>query len=213
MYIPNANRVDDQVQLLAFMRAHSFATLVSMVNGHLFATHLPLVIMAQDEQILLCGHMAKANPHWQELAAQREVLVIFQGPHAYISPAHYEKWESVPTWNYIAVHAYGSARLIQDEARLLAALGELIAANEPAYQPQWDSLPDKFRNGLLNGIVAFEIAVTRLEGKFKLSQNRSVGDQQRVAVALATHRDTTVTAISHYMQEKLALCSKFEVGS
>lgn len=200
MYIPNANRVDEQAELLAFMQAHSFATLVSLVQGELFATHLPLVIVEQEAQILVRGHLAKANPHWQELATQREVLVIFQGPHAYISPSHYEKWESVPTWNYIAVHAYGSARLIQDEAGLLATLAELIAATEATYQQQWDSLPDKFRHGLLNGIVAFEIAVTRLEGKFKLSQNRPAGDQVSVATALADHPDLTIAAVGHYMQ-------------
>ena len=200
MYIPQANRVEEQAALLAFMQAHSFATLVSLVQGELFATHLPLVIVAPGDQILVRGHLAKANPHWQELATQREVLVIFQGPHAYISPTHYEKWESVPTWNYIAVHAYGSARLIQDEAGLLAALGELIAANEATYQQQWDSLPEKFRHGMLNGIVAFEIAVTRLEGKFKLSQNRPAGDQVQVATALADHPDLTIAAVGHYMQ-------------
>lgn len=203
MYIPNANRVDDQAQLVAFMQAHSFATLVSLVQGELFASHLPLVIVTQGDQLFLRGHMAKANPHWQELATQREVLVIFQGPHAYISPAHYEKWESVPTWNYMAVHAYGSARLIQDEADLLTALAELIAATEPAYQPQWESLPAKFRNGLLNGIVAFEITVARLEGKFKLSQNRPIGDQERVAAALLGASDTAIVMTGHYMQERL----------
>ena len=204
MYIPNANRVDDQAQLVAFMQAHSFATVVSTVQGELFATHLPLVIgAAEDGQIRIRGHLAKANPHWQEWATQGEVLVIFQGPHAYISPSHYEKWESVPTWNYIAVHAYGAVRLVQEEAGLLATLGELIAATEPGYQAQWESLPNKFRAGMLNGIVAFEITVTRLEGKFKLSQNRPVGDQERVATALSSATDTAIAATGHYMQERL----------
>lgn len=202
MYIPNANRVEDEAQLVAFMQAHSFATVVSMVQGKLFATHLPLVIDAEDGRICIRGHLAKANPHWQEWATQ-EVLVIFQGPHAYISPSHYEKWESVPTWNYIAVHAYGAVRLVQEEAGLLATLGELIAATEPGYQAQWESLPDKFRAGMLNGIVAFEITVTRLEGKFKLSQNRPIGDQERVAMALASATDTAIAATGHYMQERL----------
>ncbi len=204
MYIPNATRMDDQTQLLAFMLAHSFATMVSLVNGQLFATHLPLTIVAQDEQIWLRGHVAKANPHWQELATQSEVLVIFQGPHAYISPALYEKRESVPTWNYIAVHAYGAARLIQDEAGLLQVLAELIVTHDPAYQTQWDGLPDKFRHGLLNGIVAFEINVARIEGKFKLGQNRPLGDQTRMATALEAHSDTTIATLGHYMQEQLA---------
>lgn len=203
MYIPQANRVDDQQELLAFMAAHSFATLISLVQGELFATHLPLVIVAQGEQLLLRGHLAKANPHWQELATQREILVIFQGPHAYISPTHYEKWESVPTWNYIAVHAYGSARLVQDEAGQLAALRELIAATEAGYQQQWDSLPEKYRHGMLNGIVAFEITVSRLEGKFKLSQNRPAGDQARVATALSSHPDLTIAAVGQYMQGQI----------
>jgi transcriptional regulator len=205
MYIPNANRVEDQAQLLAFMQAHSFATLVSLVQGQLFATHLPLIVVAEGDQIRLRGHVAKANPHWQELATQREVLVIFQGPHAYISPSHYEKWESVPTWNYIAVHAYGSAQLIQEEAGLLATLAELIAATQPAYGAQWESLPDQFRAGMLKGIVAFEITVTRLEGKFKLSQNRPLGDQQRVATALTSAADTAIATTGHYMQERLSI--------
>jgi len=204
MYIPNANRVDDQAQLVTFMQANSFATLVSTVQDELFATHLPLVVVAEGEQVRLRGHLAKANPHWQAWATQPQVLVIFQGPHAYISPSHYEKWESVPTWNYIAVHAYGAVRFVQEEAGLLATLGELIAATEPAYQAQWESLPDKFRTGMLNGIVAFEITVTRLEGKFKLSQNRPLGDQQQVATALSSASDTAIAATGHYMQERLA---------
>jgi transcriptional regulator len=203
MYIPNANRVEDQTQLVAFMQANGFATLVSLVQGELFATHLPLMVVAEEEGVRLRGHLAKANPHWQAWATQPEVLVIFQGPHAYISPSHYEKWESVPTWNYIAVHAYGAVQLVQEEAGLLATLTGLIAATDPAYQAQWDSLPDKFRSGMLNGIVAFQITITRLEGKFKLSQNRPIDDQQRVATALANVTDTAIAATGHYMQGRL----------
>ena len=205
MYIPAATRVEEQAQLLAFMQANPFATLVSLVHGQLFATHLPLTIVAEQGQVWLRGHLAKANPHWQELPTQREVLVIFQGPHAYISPTLYEKQESVPTWNYIAVHAYGAARLIQDEAGLLAVLAELIQANEPTYQAQWDSLPDKFRRGMLQGIVAFEITISRLEGKFKLGQNRPAGDQARMLAALEAAPDTAISTLGHYMQEQLSL--------
>lgn len=203
MYIPNANRVDEQPELLAFMRAYSFATVISLVEGAPFATHLPLTITDPDDTIVLHGHFARANPQWQELATQQEVLVIFQGPHAYISPQHYAKWESVPTWNYIAVHAYGSAQLITDEAGKLASLAGLIAATEPGHQQQWDSQSEKFRHGLLNGIVAFEIAVTRLEGKYKLSQNRPADDQARVATALASDADSTVQAVGDAMKELL----------
>ena len=201
MYIPNANRVDDREQLVAFIRAHSFATLISHVEGQLFASHIPLTLIEGGEQLVLHGHLAKANPQWQELATQHEVLVIFQGPHAYVSPQHYAKWESVPTWNYIAVHAYGSAQLVTDEAGKLASLAGLIAWTEPGHQQQWDAQAEQFRRGLLNGIVAFEIAVTRLEGKYKLSQNRPEGDQERVAVALSHHTDTAVQAVGHAMEE------------
>ena len=201
MYIPNANRVDEQAPLLAFMRAHSFATLVSHVEGQLFASHVPLTMVEEAETIILHGHLAKANPQWQELATQQEVLVIFQGPHAYISPRHYAKWESVPTWNYIAVHAYGSAQLVTDEGGKLASLARLIAATEPSHQQQWDSQSEQFQRGMLNGIVAFEIVVSRLEGKYKLSQNRPIGDQERVATTLIQHADSAAQAVGHAMQE------------
>ncbi len=201
MYIPNANRVDEQAQLLPFMRAHPFATLVSQVAGSLFASHIPLTIIETNGQVMIHGHLAKANPQWQELATQQEILVIFQGPHAYISPSHYAKWESVPTWNYIAVHAYGSAQLVTDEAGKFASLAGLIAATEPGHQQQWDSHSEQFQRGLLNGIVAFEIVVSRLEGKYKLSQNRPIGDQERVATALLQQTDSAAQAVGHAMQE------------
>lgn len=204
MYIPNANRVDDQGQLLAFMQAHSFATLISQVEGQLFASHLPLTIDVVDAQIIVRGHLAKANPQWRELATQSEVLLIFQGPHAYISPQHYTKWESVPTWNYIAVHAYGAAELVTDEEGKLAALAGLIAASEATYQQQWDSLPVNFQQGMLNGIVAFTIQVTKLEGKYKLSQNRSTTDQAQVAAALIHHADAAAQAVGLAMHTHLA---------
>lgn len=201
MYIPNAERIEERAQLLAFMQAHSFATLVSHVEGQLFATHVPLTIEEREGASVLCGHLAKANPQWRELETAGELLVIFQGPHAYVSPGHYEKWESVPTWNYVAVHAYGAAQLVTDEAGKLATLASLIAATESGYQQQWDSLPPHFRHAMLNGIVAFEIAVTRLEGKRKLSQSRPAADRKRVAAALSHQSDTAAQAVGHMMQE------------
>ncbi|MEZ4674181.1 MAG: FMN-binding negative transcriptional regulator [Caldilineaceae bacterium] len=201
MYIPNANRLDDRSQVLDFMRTHNFATIVSSVEGNFFASHVPLTIVDSGVDIQLHGHLAKANPQWHDLATQKEVLAIFQGPHAYVSPQHYAKWESVPTWNYIAVHAYGSAQLVTDEAGKLVALAGLIAATEAGHQQQWDAQSEQFRSGLLNGIVAFAITVTRLEGKAKLSQNRPVGDQERVAAALLQHPDSAAQAVGHAMQE------------
>jgi transcriptional regulator len=201
MYIPNAFREDDQEKLVAFMQAHSFATLVSVIDGAPFATHLPVVIREEEGNVTIIGHVAKANPHWQALGSG-ESLMIFQGPHAYISPALYEKQESVPTWNYIAVHAYGTAQLITTEhgfAAMEAMLSDMIKNYEETYHVQWDSLSAKFREGMMRGIVGFTLSVTRLEGKYKLSQNRSHTDQTTVAHALLTSDDQEVAGTGRAM--------------
>jgi transcriptional regulator len=207
MYIPNAYRQDDLETLVAFMRAHSFATLVSVVDGAPFASHIPFVIRAEvDNQVVLTGHVAKANPHWRFLE-QGDSLVIFSGPHAYVSPSLYEKRESVPTWNYIAVHAYGVARLHptdQDPTLVRQMLEEMVQTYDPNYLVQWNDLTAKFREGLMQGIVAFELPVARLEGKAKLSQNRSLADQQTVAQALANSDDPAAAAVGAAMHHNLA---------
>lgn len=204
MYVPAAFRVEERETLLAFMRAHNFAALVSLVEGALFATHLPLTIHpgADDEPLLLRGHLARANPQAQALEAG-ESLVIFQGPHAYISPTNYEVYESVPTWNYTAVHVSGRARVLPDSEDKLETLHHLIEAHEASYQAQWDGLPTRYRQGMLGGIVAFELAVSRLEGKYKLSQNRSHADQERVAAHLLQSDDAAAAATGRLMQENL----------
>jgi transcriptional regulator len=206
MYIPNAFRETETDQLLAFMRAHSFITLVSVVEGAPFATHLPVALAVREGQITLVGHVARANPHWQAFGAG-ESLAIFSGPHAYVSPSHYAQRESVPTWNYIAVHAYGVPHPIAFSAAPAAvegALAELIAAYDATYQAQWDSLPQRFRDGLMRGIVAFEMVVTRLEGKAKLSQNRSHADQHSVAEALRHSADPAAQETGAAMDARLA---------
>jgi transcriptional regulator len=204
MYIPNANRMDDRAEMVAFMRANSFATLVSLLDGVPVATHLPLIVRAEGEQITLTGHLARANPQWNGFAVVPS-LAIFTGPHAYVSPSLYEAHESVPTWNYIAVHAYG-APVIQTasetRATLEASMEEMIAAYEPAYQMQWESLSERFREGMLRGVVGFTIAVTRLEGKAKLSQNRSAMDQHTVAAALLASDDPAARATGVAMREQ-----------
>jgi transcriptional regulator len=206
MYIPNAFRETDADQLVAFMRAHSFITLVSVVDGAPFASHIPVALAVQQGQVTLAGHVARANPHWRAFGAG-ESLAIFGGPHAYVSPALYAERESVPTWNYIAVHAYGVPRPIafaESPAAVEGALAELIATHDGAYQAQWDSLPQKFRDGLMRGIVAFEMVVTRLEGKAKLSQNRSHADQRSVTEALLRSADPAARDTGAAMDARLA---------
>jgi transcriptional regulator len=205
MYLPHLFREENTETLVEFMRANSFATLVSIVDGAPFATHLPLVVHWQDDVITLSGHLARPNAQWQAFD-QGESLAIFTGPHAYISPSLYEKRESVPTWNYIAVHAYGRPTLldlVDARPQVEAMIDSLIENNDPAYREQWQELPEKFREGMLKGIVAFEMRVTRLEGKYKLSQNRSLVDRQNVAQALLQSPNPVIYGVGEAMSREL----------
>ncbi|MEH1977075.1 MAG: FMN-binding negative transcriptional regulator [Nostoc sp.] len=205
MYIPNAFREDDIEKLVAFMRANSFATLVSILNDVPVASHIPLVVTVQNNVVKLSGHLAKPNPQWQVFGGG-EALAVFTGPHAYISPSLYEKQESVPTWNYIAVHAYGIPQVITlgDSPELMDKMIEqMIDTYSSEYKSQWHSLSDNFREGMMNGIIGFEMTITRLEGKYKLSQNRSHFDQSNVAHTLLQSTEPTVHAIGAAMKENL----------
>lgn len=202
MYIPRAFHVENLDELVAFMQAHSFITLVSILDGAPFASHVPVVVRRDGDAVTLHGHLARANPHWHAFAAG-ESLAIFTGPHAYISPAHYEQRESVPTWNYIAVHAAGPVHALHaagDPAALEGEVRALIRANEGAYEQQWDSLSERYRAGMLQGVVGFILTVTRLEGKAKLSQNRSPADQHHVADALLSSDDPAARATGAAMR-------------
>src|SRR6266480_3789008 len=182
MYIPEFNRIEDRAIALAFMRANPFAILVSTTDGGPFGTHLPLLIDESADQITLRGHVAKANPHWQMIGQKEahESLVIFHGPHAYISPALYEIRESVPTWNYATVHAYGRGKILPADGDKHQVLAELTSQFDSSYLSQWNSFDEQYRSRMLNHIVAFEIPVTRIEAKFKLSQNRTKVEQENV---------------------------------
>jgi transcriptional regulator len=189
MYTPNFNQVTDRSLLIETMQAYSFAVLFGTVDApdtaltHV-ATHLPLVVKDEGENGIIEGHFAKANGHWQALAG-RETLIVFSGPHSYVSPGLYVEPLSVPTWNYIAVHAYGTLELTEDDAGKAALLAGLIDANDPAYGEKWREMPDGFRRSMLAGIVGFRIRIARLEGKFKLSQNRPEADRRSVRAAHA----------------------------
>ena len=150
----------------------------------------------------LLAHMAKNNPQWQTLE-QQTALVIFSEPHAYVSPGLYEKVLNVPTWNYIAVHVYGRARLITDTAAAFQLLEKQMRTYEPAYLDQWNQLSEEYKNAMVQGITAFEIPVEKLEEKWKLSQNKSLHDRQNVVAQLAQSEDPQATEIARYMAEKL----------
>ena len=202
MYLPPAFHEQNPEPLYQLIREHSFGTLVSEVEGAPFATHLPFLLHAErDTPAVLRGHMARANPHWQSLTPETEVLVLFQGPHAYVSPSWYETEKMVPTWNYTAVHAYGRARLLEDTASLLALLAAAVNTYEAGRPEPWslERLPEEFVTSLTRAIVGFEIEITRLEGKFKLSQNRSEADRNGVIHGLRDAGDPESLAVAALM--------------
>ncbi len=197
MYTPEAFREDDITRLHTLMQDYNFAALVTQQpDGVPVATHLPFIVDtkrgAPGYGTLLC-HMARANPQWRSFDPEREVLVIFQGPHAYVSPSWYEEVLSVPTWNYAVVHAYGKPRIINDATELYNALRTLVQQSEAQFEKPWPfDLPPDFVRQKMRGIVGVEIEITRLEGKFKLSQNRPRADQIHVAAALHNTNEDVV---------------------
>jgi transcriptional regulator len=203
MYIPNAFREDDAEKLVAFMQAHSFATLVSTIEGLPVATHIPLVVTVQDNVVKLTGHLAKLNPQWQAFG-KAESLAIFTGAHAYISPSLYEQRQNVPTWNYVAVHAYGIPQIITrvgSPELMQRMMEETIDTYESNYKLQWHNLSESYRDGMMNGIVGFEMIVTRLQGKYKLSQNRSHTERHNVAHSLLESTDPSAREVGKMMQQ------------
>lgn len=199
MYIPSLNKFEDLQQIIDFMRRYSFATIVTVKDGIPVATHLPFIIKHKDEKIIVSSHFAKANPQSSGIN-NTPALVIFTEPHAYISPKNYEKDANVPTWNYLAVHAYGACTLLDGEDKKGALLREMIACYEHDYQQQWDSLPAEYKNRMMNGIVAFEMVVDDLQAKKKLSQNRSDIERGNIVEDLFRSKKPNEKDIADYMK-------------
>jgi len=202
VYIPEHFRIRDHADATGFMNANPFAILVSSTNEGPFATHLPLSVHATDERLILRGHVARANPHWRYLEQQPQCLTIFHGPHAFVSAENYTTRETVPTWNYGAVHVYGNARLFNSTDELQSMLHELIATFEPRYAEQWASLSETYRERMLSHIVGFEITATKIEAKFKLSQNRSKEEQANVISSLEQAESSAVSGVARLMREQ-----------
>jgi transcriptional regulator len=202
MYIPEHFRVRERADAIAFMRANPFAILISATEDGPFATHLPMAVCETGTHLTIRGHVATANPHWKHLEQNAHCLTIFHGPHAYVSPSNYTTREAVPTWNYGAVHAYGNGRVFSTPEELLGVLHQLISTFDPAYADQWAELSPSYRERMLNHIVGFEITVTQIEAKFKLSQNRSKEEQANVIASLSAAADTAVSGTAHLMREQ-----------
>lgn len=207
MFNPSPFRMEKRDELLALMRANSFAALITTdANGASFATHLPFMLEAHAEEAgTLRAHMARANPQWRHFRAGQEVLIVFQGPHAYISPSWYETQPAVPTWNYAAVHAYGTPRLLE-ATELKTLLYATVALYEDGGEADWKfEMGPEFVEQMMRGIVGFEIPISRIEGKLKMSQNRSETDRRQVIAALLAGgraSDADVAALMLQTQRK-----------
>jgi transcriptional regulator len=205
MYLPRHFLEQDSERLLSLMRRFSFATLVTVDEGTPFASHLPILVEpgSQGSPGRLLGHMAKANPQWRALSGEKDVLVIFQGPHTYVSPSWYVTEPSVPTWNYAVVHAYGRPHVITEPAECLRIIRATVDTYEAGFEKPWslDQVGD-YAQRLLPGIVPFEIRLSRLEGKFKLSQNRAPEDRRAVMEKLEQGADPEQRAVGALMRER-----------
>jgi transcriptional regulator len=204
VYLPPAFSETRPAVLVAHIERYDFGLLVSHGTGGLVASHIPFLVEHRDEELHLLGHLARPNPQIEELGADGEVLAIFSGPHAYISPGWYLDGPSVPTWNYVDVHAYGTIRLVEDSEWLLRFLRRLSARHEADNPEPWriENLPETYLKGMLKGIIGLDISVTRLEGKYKLSQNRPAADRPRVIAALQRSGDENSVAVAKLMQQR-----------
>lgn len=200
MYIPTINHLTDLSEILEFIQRFSFGTIITSVEGKPIATPLPFLASIQDNQIVLQAHFAKANEHWKYIVDQ-ESLIIFQEPHAYISPSHYEKEQNVPTWNYISVHLYGKAIWAPSEEVSQRILEASIDFYESTYQKQWYGLSEDYKSRMLKGIVAFEFFVSEIQAKKKISQNRTEKEQVQIAEALSKSSSTQDQLIGEYMSK------------
>ena len=188
MYLPKHFESPDRAMTLEVMRTHNFATLTSVdTEASPFATHLPVALSEEGDEVVLHFHMAKANSHCAILREKRASMVAFLGPHAYMSPSVYTDLRRVPTWNYIAVHAYGEPIELETNDAKDALLKSLIAIHEPAYADQWRALDEKYQTMMMSAICAFRMKVTKLEGKFKLNQHR----EESHSSVKAMYRDGT----------------------
>jgi transcriptional regulator len=206
VYLPPAFTETREEILVAHIEQHDFGLLVTQGSAGLIASQIPFLIARRDGQLYLEGHIALANPQGDDFDGAADVLAIFAGPHAYISPSWYQAGPAVPTWNYAAVHAYGAARRIADPDWLRDLVDRLSRRHEAREAAPWrmDVLPEPYIASMLTGIVGVEIAVRRLEGKFKLSQNRPAADRPRIIAALERREDPESRAVAQLMREREA---------
>jgi transcriptional regulator len=201
MYVPSVHRIQDQSVILRFMQENPFAILTSVVEGIPVATHLPILVESTDP-IVLCGHMARQNRQWKVFASGAESLLIYAGPHGYVSPRLYASTPNVPTWNYITVHAYGTVEIIDDEEQALAHLQRIVSTFDPSLsEVQPESTEPQFYKSKLPGIVAFRFTVSRIDAKAKLNQNKPEADRLAVRESYLVSEVSDEQAMGSWMKD------------
>ncbi|MFJ5717892.1 FMN-binding negative transcriptional regulator [Neobacillus sp. NPDC093127] len=201
MYIPKYFKIDDEEIVYDFIEKYSFATLFSQHNGEPYATHLPLIVDKGERA--LYGHFARPNEQWKDIENQ-QVLVVFQGPHCYISPSWYETSKAVPTWNYVSIHLYGKMEIVDDQNEIYNSLNDLVNKYEsPDSSYNLNEVESSFIEGMSKGIVAFKIKIEKIEAKAKLSQNHSVERQELVIKQLENTSEQNNKQIASLMKKNL----------
>lgn len=203
MYIPKHFTIDDETIIFDLIESFSFATLISQHKGEPYATHLPLIL--NKEERVLYGHFARANEQWKD-ARDQKLLVIFQGPHSYISPSWYETNKAVPTWNYVAIHVYGELEIIDDNNVIFKTLDDMVKKYErPESDYNLNIVEPSYIEGMSKGIVPFKINISKIEAKAKLSQNHPV-ERQKLIIQQLEHsyseNDNLIAALMKKIHEK-----------
>src|SRR2546423_12374890 len=203
MYIPHSFRGVDDESVHAFMQRYDFATIISAAASGLMVTHVPVLVRRDTEGLVIAGHLARGNSHWQFMDGTIAGLAMFSGPHGYISPGWYTHFPAVPTWNYTVVHAHGTPR-VRDDRRFVEAIVRELAARYESHRAQpWrlDDQPAEFSDKMLGGIVGFEMAVTGIEAKFKLSQNRQPEDRTGAIAGLEREGTPEAAGLAQFMRD------------
>lgn len=205
MYVPESFSVVDEKEIEAFLQTYDFATIVSSTSADLIATHVPVAVRREASGLVVVGHIAQANAHWEIMDGVIESLVMFHGPHSYVSPTWYADSPAVPTWNYAVVHAYGRPQMRRDRAFLESVLGELLHRYEERRAVPWriEDLPSDYREQALSRIVGFEMPILKVEAKFKLGQNRTAVDRARTIEGLERENSTEASGLAEFMRAHL----------
>ena len=201
MYTPKLYREEDRSRILSFMQENEFVTLICHDGQRPVASHLLVEVPEEGERLLINGHMSRANPLWKTFESNPEVLVIFQGPHTYISPTWYNH-VNVPTWNYQAIHVYGTPRLVTEYQETYQLLKRLIDRHEQSGHYKMESLPYDFVEKEIRGVMAFQIEVTRIEANYKLSQNRNDEDYWNIVTHLENREDELSHGVAEAMKKQ-----------